>query len=99
MRKLMLSALALFVMSSGVFAQDDAKKKNAIEKKTEKKEMVKPDGTPVGESQSAPPAPSSKMAINEKPVDTRPKKTKTATSNAKKSDETKHDEVIKDKMD
>lgn len=92
MKKLVLSALAILALNAGLQAQDDSKKKLTPEKKTEKSKAVNADGTPAPAPES-----SSKMAINEKPVDTRPKKSSSAATIAPKSGESKKDELKKDK--
>jgi hypothetical protein len=92
MKKLLLSAVAILALNSVVNAQDDSKKKLTPEKKTEKSNAVNADGTPASS-----PSSSSKMAINEKPVDTRPKKGNSAALIAPKNEESKKDELKKDK--
>jgi hypothetical protein len=94
MKKLAFTTFAIIALSLGVNAQDDVKKKNNPAK-PEKKESVK------SESSELPPAPAgdSRMAINEKPVDTRPKTKQNAASTAPKSGQSKKDELKKDKND
>lgn len=92
MKKLFLSLVAVLALNAVANAQDDSKKKLTPEKKTEKSNAVNADGTPA-----AAPSSSSKMAINEKPVDTRPKKGTSAATLAPKSGESKKDELKKDK--